>query len=91
MDSDIIFLNQLPLNHRGIVISLNCNDSIKRRLLDLGLIPGTYITPIFTSPFGEPVAFEFRDTIISIREEDTSLIKVKKRNLLILISSNFFI
>lgn len=70
-------LDKLPLNHRGIVIELNCNTSIKRRLLDLGLVPGTYITPVFRSPFGEPTAFEFRNTIISIRNDDCINIKVK--------------
>ena len=69
-------LDKLPLNHKGIIIELNCNTSIKRRLFDLGLIPGTYITPVFRSPFGEPTAFEFRNTIISIRKEDCINIKV---------------
>lgn len=78
MNSNIIPLSKLPINQRGIIVELNCNSSIKRRLLDLGLVPGTYITPVFTSPFGEPTAFEFRSTIISIRTEDSYFIKVKK-------------
>lgn len=70
-------LSDLPLNKKGVIKSLNCNASIKRRLLDLGLVPGTTIAPVFTSPFGEPTAFEFRNTIISIRIEDSSLIELK--------------
>ena len=70
-------LDKLPLNHKSIITELNCNISIKRRLLDLGLVPGTYITPVFRSPFGEPTAFEFRNTIISIRKDDCINIKVK--------------
>lgn len=79
MYSNIISLDKLPLNKKGIILELNCNLSIKKRLLDLGLIPGTYITPVLKSPFGEPTAFEFRNTIISIRNNDTSLIKVKTK------------
>lgn len=78
MKSNVIPLSELPLNKRGIVISLSCNQSIKTRLLDLGLIPGTCITPIFSSPFGEPTAFEFRNTIISIRKEDCVSINIKQ-------------
>lgn len=78
MNSELLTLNNLPLNNKGIIVELNCNPSIKRRLLDIGLVPGTYITPVFTSPFGEPTAFEFRNTIVSIREEECILIKVKK-------------
>ena len=77
MNSTIITLDQLPINQTGIILDLNCNHSIKKRLLDLGLIPGTSITPVFTSPFGEPTAFEFRNTIVSIRNNDTSHIFVK--------------
>ena len=79
MFSNIITLDKLPINQKGIIIELNCNLSIKKRLLDLGLIPGTYITPVLKSPFGEPTAFEFRNTIISIRNYDTSLIKIKTK------------
>ena len=77
MNHNIITLSQLPINKKGIIVNLNCNHSIKKRLLDLGLIPGTCITPVFISPLGEPTAFEFRNTIISIRNCDTSLIIVK--------------
>lgn len=77
MNSTIITLDQLPINQQGMILELNCNLSIKKRLLDLGLVPGTYITPIFFSPFGEPTAFEFRNTIISIRNNDTSHVLVK--------------
>lgn len=77
MNSDLISLDRLPLNHKGFIIELNCNSSIKRRLLDLGLIPGTYITPVFRSPFGEPTAFEFRNTTISLRNDDCTNIKIR--------------
>ena len=79
MYSNIISLDKLPLNQKAIILKLNCNLSIKKRLLDLGLIPGTYITPVLKSPLGEPTAFEFRNTIVSIRNNDTALIKVKTK------------
>lgn len=78
MNNQKIFLSQLPLNQRGKIIELNCNSSIKRRFLDLGLVPGTYITPVFSSPFGEPTAYEFRNTLISIRNDDSNYIIVEK-------------
>lgn len=67
-------LNELPLNTVGIVKELNCNGNTKRRLLDLGLIKGTNITPVFKSPSGDPTAFEIRRTIIALRKEDSNLI-----------------
>ena len=74
-------LNQLKVNETGYIKELNCTDSVKRRLLDLGLIEGTKITPLFVSPSGDPTAFEIRGSIIAIRVEETSLILLQLRNI----------
>ena len=47
-------------------------------MLDLGLVEGTKITPVFTSPTGNPIAYEVRGTILSIRKEDSTFVEVKK-------------
>ena len=70
-------LNELKLNETGYIKDLKCNDGVKRRLLDLGLIKDTKITPIFISPSGDPTAFEIRGSVIAIRVEDTMLIELK--------------
>lgn len=67
-------LNELKLNEIGYIKNLNCADGVKRRLLDLGLINGTKIVPLFVSPSGDPTAFEIRGSVIAIRVEDTKLI-----------------
>ena len=69
-------LDKLELYTTGYIQNLSCNENIKRRLLDLGLINGTSITPIFISPSGDPTAFEIRGTVIAIRVEDTRLIAI---------------
>ena len=71
-------LNELPLNTIGIIDELNCNGNIRRRLLDLGLVKGTKITPVFKSPSGDPTAFEIRKTLIALRKEDSKLIILKE-------------
>lgn len=70
-------LYELPLNKVGTVDNLNCNGNIRRRLLDLGLVRGTKITPVFKSPSGDPTAYEIRKTLIALRKEDSSLIELK--------------
>lgn len=71
-------LSQLPLNTVGVINGLNCNGNIRRRLLDLGLVKGTKITPIFKSPSGDPTAYEIRRTLIALRKEDSKLIKLRE-------------
>ena len=70
-------LYELPLNTIGTIKELNCNGNTRRRLLDLGLVKGTKITPIFKSPSGDPTAFEIRKTVIALRKEDSKLIHLK--------------
>ena len=76
MNSNIITLDQLPLEQTGKIERLNCAGNTRRRMLDLGLIVGTLITPVLISPSGDPTAFEFRGSLIAIRKEDSSLVDI---------------
>ena len=69
-------LNELKINKTGKIFEINCENDIKRRLLDLGMIKGTKITPVLISPSGDPKAFDIRGTLIAIREEATKLIDI---------------
>lgn len=69
-------LTEVPINNFAKVVNINCNSSLKKRLLDLGLVQNTSISPIFVSPFGDPIAFEFRGNIIAIRKNEAKNIVV---------------
>ncbi len=75
----MISLYDLPMDKEGIVEDLKCKGSLKRRLLDLGIVKGTLITPILKSPSGDPTAFEIRGTLIALRKEDSAFIEIKMR------------
>lgn len=51
--------------------------TIRRRLLDLGLIKGTKIVPVLISPSKDPRAFEVRGSLIAIRKEDANKIIIE--------------
>lgn len=70
-------VNELELGEIGVVSKIIGEENIKRRLLDLGLIEGTDIKAVLVSPSGDPRAFEFRGSLIAIREEDAENIKLK--------------
>ena len=73
-------LTKLELHSTGIIKEINCKSNIKRRLLDLGLIPNTEITPIMESVSGDPMAYEVRNIILAIRKEDADKILVEIKN-----------
>ena len=69
-------LNDVKLNQTVSISSINCTGKLHRRLLDLGIIPGTKITPIFSSIFNDPTAYFVRGSVIAIRSEDSKKIVV---------------
>lgn len=71
-----INLNDLKINQKGKIEEITNKDTIKRRLLDLGLVKGTQITPVLVSPSKDPRAFLVRGSIIAIREEDAQNILI---------------
>ncbi len=50
----------------------------RRRFMDLGIVPGTKITPLLVSPGGDPVAYDILDTEIAFRKKQAEKILVKK-------------
>ncbi|PEY32867.1 ferrous iron transport protein A [Bacillus cereus] len=48
--------------------------TMKRRLLDLGFIPGATIKVLQKSPLGDPIAYQVSNTTIALRSEESSLI-----------------
>ena len=69
-------LNNLKMNKKAKVVEIICDETEKRRFLDLGIVKNTVLTPVLKSPIGTLTAYEIRKTIIAIREENASKIKV---------------
>ena len=58
-------------------ISRACQGAQRRRLLDLGLVPGTAVTPELTSAAGDPVAYRIRGALIALRRAQAGLIWIE--------------
>ena len=63
-------LTNLQEGESARVASLINKGSIKRRLQDLGLVPGTQVQCIQKSPYGDPVAYGIRGAVIALRSDD---------------------
>lgn len=70
-------LNELPINQIGIVYDINTNNYLKRRLLNLGIIPGSSIKPLYKAILKDPTAFLIKNSVIALREDDAKNILVK--------------
>lgn len=78
MSKKLIPLSSLPIGKKAIICRTKHLTSEARRMLDLGIIKGTYITPLYKSPFGNPTAYSIRGGIFALREETAKNILVRK-------------
>lgn len=69
-------LSKLAVGAACKVASIEVNGLLRRRVLDLGIVPGTAITCVRTSPAGNPTAYRVRETLIALRNEDAAQILV---------------
>lgn len=70
-------LNELQPGHQAIVESLTSTGSMRRRLLDIGLVNNTVVACLGRSPSGDPSAYLIRGAVIAIRSDDSKDIILK--------------
>jgi DtxR family Mn-dependent transcriptional regulator len=75
----------LPLSRLGegqsgrvITLSAQSRGMDRRRLLDLGVVPGTEIQAEMVSPGGDPTAYRIRGSLIALRDEQAQRILVER-------------
>ncbi len=71
-------LNELQLGEYGVVKAIHATDKVRRRFLDLGIVPNTKVKCLYRSPFKDPTAYFIRGTTIALRNEDASLIEITR-------------
>lgn len=69
-------LDRLPMGVKASVVALNADGATRRRMLDLGVIGGTEIEPLYKSPSGNPVAYRIRGAVIALRSDVSDKILV---------------
>ena len=77
-ESSGVPLDTLQPGQAGLVteISALSRGVERRRLLDLGIIPGTEIGVELVNPGGDPTAYRIRGTVIALRSSQARLIRV---------------
>ena len=77
MDEIELTADRLPSGAIGRVIKLNAGEPLRRRLLELGVIPGAQLRRRHTAPAGSPIAFEVGGALLSLRRADAAGIVVR--------------
>ncbi len=66
------------VGEKVIVKRLDVQGSMRRRLLDIGLVEGTEVECVGKSPLGDPCAYFIRGAVIAIRCDNSKDIIIEK-------------
>lgn len=72
-------LEDVAIGKKAIITELKNSGSIRRRQLDLGIMPYTTIEPILSSPSGHMRSYFVKGTMIALRDDETKDIMVEER------------
>lgn len=69
-------LAKLPLGSVARVTRVHGTGSFRRRLMELGILPGTRVEVVSAAPLGDPLELLVRGASLSIRKEQAESVEV---------------
>lgn len=72
-------LDRLAPGEGGRIARIDAEPAITRRLMELGLVPGTDVEMIRTAPLGDPLEVVVRGLHLSLRRSEAGHIHVASR------------
>ena len=76
MRAPIRSLASLPLGGSAVVCGVHGPRAVARRLMELGLVPGTKVRLTRIAPLGDPIELHVRNYALSIRKADAQAIEI---------------
>ncbi len=70
-------LSQIALNSPVAVRQVGGDRPFRRRLMELGLVPGTEVIVTKVAPMGDPLEIAVRGTRLSIRQQEAAALMVE--------------
>ena len=71
-------LDTLAVGETARLLELGTHGAMRRRFLDLGMIPDTVVECVGKSPLGDPTAYLIRGAVIALRQKDCRHIFIMK-------------
>lgn len=72
-------LDSLSPGEGGRIAHIDTEPGIKRRLMELGLVPGTIVEMVRAAPLGDPIEVAVHGTHLSLRRSEARHIHVASR------------
>lgn len=69
-------LDQLQPGETGIVVKVTGDGSVKRRIIDMGIVSGSSVYLQKFAPLSDPLEIKVRNFNLSLRKSEAALIEV---------------
>jgi Fe2+ transport system protein FeoA len=70
-------LTSLPIGAIAKVLSVNGDNPITRRLMEMGVVPGVSVRVVKSAPFGDPLEIRVRGYHLAMRKTEANQIEVQ--------------
>ena len=70
-------LNQLKPGERATIAKVGGERSVRRRILDMGVVKGAEIEVVRVAPLGDPIEFLIKGYNLSLRKSEAQQIQVE--------------
>ncbi len=70
-------LSDLAPGKRGRICAIRANGPIRRRLLEMGVVPGEDVTMERCAPMGDPIEIRIRNCYLSLRREEADTVEIQ--------------
>jgi DtxR family Mn-dependent transcriptional regulator len=73
-------LHKLKAGQRGIVVRVGGRGPARRRMMDMGLVPGSEVEVVRVAPLGDPIEFTVKGYSLSLRKSEAQNITVEVKD-----------
>ena len=63
-------LSDMAPGQRAAVCGIIADESMARRLMDIGMVQGTVVECLMKSPLGDPAAYLIKGAVVALHRED---------------------
>lgn len=68
---------QLDPGQIAVITEVGGHGSFRRRLMEMGVLPGTTVVRTGQAPFGDPLSFRVRHAVLSLRRTEAATVGVE--------------
>jgi len=72
-----VTLDTLRVGERGVVVHVGSKGPVRRRMMDMGMVPGSKVRVRRVAPLGDPIEFEIKGYSLSLRKSEAKAIQVQ--------------